>query len=194
LLLNHLWAGGVRARHVWLRFPFFFSLPLLVYARWRGLSWYERHGQVQHGYWDFRPSHLLRRLLPWTLLVDAGLAGLFNIYLPLWLGQTVVCERFVLDMLADLSVAFDVQDLHRRAPGSWYTRLLPSGAAVFILDLEQATVQARRPDLLTDKRLAQRLEIYRVLCQDLGLVSLSSMLPVEMVQDAILEQMKSGAP
>src|SRR5690606_9788348 len=95
LLLKHLEAAGGRPRHLWLRFPFFLTLPLLVYARLRGFSWYEEHDGVRQGYWNFRRSWVLRTLFPWVLLVDATLAAVVKVHLPLWMGRTIVCERFV---------------------------------------------------------------------------------------------------
>ncbi|MBI3242591.1 MAG: hypothetical protein HYZ49_09900 [Chloroflexi bacterium] len=184
-LLARLTASDVKPRHLWLRFPFLLSLPVLLYARWRGHSWYEDAGGVRHGYWDFRNSRLLRLTLPWLLLIDATLAAVINIYLPLWLGKTIVCERFVLDMLADLAVAFDDPGLSRRLPGKLYPRLLPTGAAIVALDLDAATIRERRPDLRTDRRLETRLEVYRQLAADLGMPVIRSDQLLEEVSEQI---------
>jgi thymidylate kinase len=178
LLLARLEALGLRPRHLWLRFPFLLSLPLLAYARWRGYSWHEQAGEARHGYWDFRRSWLLRALLPWVLLLDALLAALRKVYFPLWLGRTIVCERFALDMLVDLSVAIGDAGLHRRLPGRLYLRLIPRGAALFVLDLDAETIRERRADLRADRRLEARLDVFRSLCAERSLQVLSSMAPV----------------
>jgi hypothetical protein len=185
LLLEQLRATGVKSRRVWLRFPFFFSLPLLVYARWRGLSWYETSGDVRHGYWDFKGSKLLQTCLPWALLLDACLARLIWIDLPIWRGETVICERFVLDMLVDLSLAFERRDLYRQLPGRLYLRLLPVNARIIILDLDATTIQNRRADLCSDRFLQARLDAFRRLSSDLSLLNLSSSLPVSMLNAMI---------
>src|SRR5687767_9986185 len=83
LLCAWLKQRSIQPRRVWLRFPFIFSLPLLAYARWRRLSWYEVVEGVRHGYWDFRTSILLKALFPWCLLLDAALAAVVKVYLPL---------------------------------------------------------------------------------------------------------------
>lgn len=174
LLVEQLRARGLRVRRVWLRFPFFFSLPLLAYARLRGYSWHEQAGPVRHGYWHFRPSRLLRLLFPWALLLDASLAALFRIHLPLRAGWTIVCERFVLDMLVDQMVAFGEDCLPARLPGRLYLRLLPSGAKVILLDLSPARIQARRQDLQSDRLLAQRQQSFLALGAACGLPRLST--------------------
>jgi len=170
---------------VWLRYPFFFSVPLLAYARWRGYSWHEACGGVRHGYWAFGQSYLLRALLPWTLLVDAVLAALRRIYLPLWLGCVVVCERFVLDMLVDLAVAFDERDLYAGLPGRFYRRLIPRRSTVVCLDLDVPAIRARRPDLQFDRCLPVRVEAFRRLASACDVPTISTAPPVEQVQAQI---------
>ena len=178
LLVKQLQAQGVRARHLWLRFPFLFSLPLLAYARLRGYSWYEVTNGVRHGYWDFRRSRLMRRIFPWVLLLDAAIAALWAIYLPLWRGETVVCERFVLDMLVDLGVAAGEPEFYIQWPGRLYWRLLPQNALVFVLDLDVMTIRTRRADLTSDRRLADRVEAFRALALTRKLKMISSAPPV----------------
>jgi hypothetical protein len=182
LLTADLARRGVRWRHAWLRYPFFFSVPLLAYARWRGYSWHEACGGVLHGYWTFGRSRLLRALLPWTLLVDAALAALHRIYLPLWLGCVVVCERFVLDMLVDLAVAFDEPDLYARLPGRLYPLLIPCRSAVLCLDLDVPAIRARRPELQFDRCLPVRVEAFRRLAPACDVPTVSTAPPVEQVQ------------
>ncbi|MCL4294102.1 MAG: thymidylate kinase-like protein [Anaerolineae bacterium] len=191
-LLTRLTVLGVQSRPLWLRFPFCLSLPLFAYARWQGYSWREESDGVRHGYWDFRRSWLLRTLLPWVLLVDAALAALGQVYLPLWLGQTIVCERFVLDLLVDLVVGFVDPDLPRRWPGRLYPHLLPLKAAIVMLDLEADTIRARRADLQTDWRLEARLEAFRLMAQDQGLAVLSSQSSVLEVSQRIWKMINDG--
>jgi len=174
LIMERLRAEGVEPVHRWLRYPFLLSVPLLAYARWRGYSWYEKSGDVRHGYWDFRRSPLLQIFLPWTLLLDALLTALIKVYLPLALGRTIVCERFVLDMLVDMSVAFGDSELYRRLPGRLYPLLLPRRSAIAILDLDAETVRDRRKDLRIDWRLDTKLNTYRRLANTLQLPLLAN--------------------
>lgn len=194
LLVEKLQTVRRKVRRVWLRFPFLFSLPLLAYARWRGLSWYEQSGDVRFGYWDFSHSKILQTVLPWTLYFDAFLAGLIKIQLPLWKGETVICERFVLDMLVDLNVAFNQRDVHKRLPGKRFLRLIPRDALIFILDLDADTIRRRRENLRADRRLEERLEAYRVLSNDLSLKQFSSTMPIHDLNNLIFESAISPPP
>lgn len=195
LLTEQLRLLGVKARPLWLRFPFFFSLPLLAYARLRGLSWYEEAGgAVRHGYWDFRRSWLMKTVFPWLLLLDAALAALWKVYLPLWAGRTLVCERFVLDMLVDLALAVGDDRFYARLPGKLFPRLLPAKARTLALDLDPPAIRARRPDLASDRLLPQRLAAFRALAAGCGLPLISSRPPVEQVNAQIWQRLQAGPP
>jgi thymidylate kinase len=192
LLLEQLQAQGVRARHVWLRFPFTFSLPLLAYARLRGYSWYENESGFRHGYWDFQRSWLMREIFPWALLLDAALAAIRHIYVPLWRGEIIVCERFALDMLVDLSVATGETGLINQLPGRLFLRLLPARSQMIILDLDAPMVRCRRPDLSFDHRLDERLAAYRQLSAGLKIAPFSSRQPVEAIHCEIARLTGAG--
>jgi thymidylate kinase len=187
MLLDLLSTQGIKTDHVWLRFPFLFSIPFLIYARLRGFSWYETNNGIRHGYWDFRSSWLLRTFLPWFLLIDAALTALIKIYLPLWIGRSIICERFVLDMIVDLMVAFADFSFHRRVPGKFFLGLLPPQSKVFLLDLDAHTIIQRRPELETDRNLIDRLKFYRILVGDLSLQVFSSRLPTKQINSLIFE-------
>jgi thymidylate kinase/predicted nucleotidyltransferase len=163
LLVDQFRTQGINVKHIWLRFPFFFSLALLFYARLRGLSWYEQNGSVRLGYWDFRSSWIMRNLFPWVLLIDASIVAFLKIYISLWAGKTILCERFVYDMLVDLSIAFNDHHFIEKIPGRFFLRLLPKNSIVVILTLDLQTLKKRRLDLTYDQRLNQRLHEYEKL-------------------------------
>ena len=141
LLLEKLQAAGVKDPPCLATLPIFLQPAAVGLRPLARLSWYEQSGDIKHGYWDFSRSRLLQNILPWLLLLDASLAGFTKIYLPIWRGETVICERFVLDMLVDLSLAFGGKDLYKQLPGRLYLKLLPRNAKIFILNLDAATIR-----------------------------------------------------
>ena len=185
LLVQYLESRCIRCKRLWLRFPFFFSLPLLAYARWRGYSWHEVTDSVDHGYWDFQRSWLMQRVFPTALLMDAALASLLRVYLPLWLGTTIVCERYVLDMVVDLQVG-----THRRLVESWeldaFLRLLPRDAPVIGLVAPEPVVIQRRPDLRHDRLLTVKLSTYAALFERIACPVVETIQPVRQAQDRIV--------
>ena len=173
-LLEQFRSQSIDVKHTWLRFPFFFCLPLLFYARLRRLSWYERHGTVRHGYWDFHSSWIMRNVFPWVLLLDASLLAMIKIFLPLWKGETIICERFVFDMLVDLSIALNDHYFIDKVPGRFFIKLLPKNSFVVILTLDYESLQKRRFDLTYDHRLKERLQTYEILAARYFLPTIST--------------------
>jgi hypothetical protein len=186
LLIGYFSRNGIHSKRVWLRFPFFFSIPLLAFARWKGYSWHEVSNEVDHGYWDFSRSGFLKRLLPWTYFIDAIWAALWKVYLPLLCGGNIICERFVLDMLVDLSIAFKDLSLIDRLPGRLFFHLIPHNAHIVILNLDQGTVCSRRDNLRLDRALAGRLQAYSYLANYLKLVVIDGHPTISLVQEEIL--------
>jgi thymidylate kinase len=174
LLLAQMRANGAKVRPLWLRYPFFICTPLLVYARLQHYSWVEVNGSYKQGYWDFHNSWLMRRIFPWLLLFDTFLASLIKVTLPLKLGWTIVCERYILDILVDLAVATQELDLWDHLPGKLFLRLIPKNSRIFILDLDSETIKQRREDLQFDRYLERRLHAFRNFSAYLGIVQISN--------------------
>jgi thymidylate kinase len=185
LLIDQLRARGIKAKHLWLRFPFFFSVPLLAYARWRGLSWREEIGGFTFGYWDFHKSWVMRQVFPWILLLDSFLAAVWHIYSPLRTGYYIVCERFVLDMLVDLEIATGRHDIYMDVLGKLFINLIPADAGIFILDLDAETLRSRRTDLQYDCKLEERITAFRKLSSYNDYTQISSLSPKEQVNQMI---------
>lgn len=187
LLVAYLKSQGIRCERLWLRFPFFFSIPFLAYARLWGFSWHEVNGEINNGYWDFSCSWVMRKLFPWFLFIDATLAAAAKIYLPLLMRKSIVCERFVLDMLVDLWIAIQDPSVSEHLPGRLFINLIPDNSKIVVLDLDQDTICNRRPGLVLDHALASRLEVYRLLANHLKLPIIDNHQSISMVFQEILK-------
>jgi hypothetical protein len=188
LLLESINQKGKPPIFIWLRYPFLLSVPLLFYARIRGFSWVEIIKNEKYGYWDFNRSKLLRLLLPWTLLADSFLAALIKIYIPLFFGRDIVCERFVVDMLADLMVAFNNYKIIQSVPCRLYLKLLPGKTNVIMLDLDEKIVCKRRPCLIKDRNLSARLAMFRLLAQTFKIEIVLSNKSIDEIQGLIKKE------
>lgn len=192
LLMERLRADKIPVHHLWMRFPLLLSAPFLAYARLRGFSWYEAHGDARLGYWDFRRSWVLRSVFPWVYLLDALIVSIFRVYLPALAGRMIVCERYVLDMLIDLSVALAQPDFCQRMPGRLYFRLLPGRGRIIILDADLDTLRARRHDLSSDQHLEQRLKAFRQLAAYRSLSIIPGSLSLNEVHQIIMALAQPG--
>lgn len=174
MLVKELRRRGIPALYRRIRFPFLLSLPLLIYARLRGFSYTLWAGKTAVGYQGFNESRVLRGLYPWTLYLDLLLATLFCVKLPMGLGCTVVCDRFVLDTMVDLAVALDRRSMLQTEWGRRYSSLTPSGTKAFLLVSGSQVIKERRPELFIDPNFQIRSDLYQQLADSPGLVSLST--------------------
>lgn len=198
-LLALLREENIPARCVWLRFPHLVSAPLLAYARLRGCSYYEIVQGQRHGYWDFRRSWALSHLLPWALLVDTFLVALVKLYWPLARGWTVVCDRFVVDILVDLITGLGDESFDARQPGKRFFDLLPSHSRVVVIDLDSDLARQRCPELRGDRTHEQRRAAYLDIARRHGLPVVSSATTIDVTTAALMESLgalrnSSGMP
>ena len=124
-LVADLMARNARVRRVRLRFPVMLSAPLIVYARLRG---YYDNSEDQAavgpgpGVRAYHRSSVLRSLFPWTQLIDGVLMAFVKAWLPRRLGYTVICDRFLPDVLSDALTAtnrpFDAEGRLERSFGA----------------------------------------------------------------------------
>lgn len=184
---------NIPVRYVWLRFPRLFSVPFLIYARWRGYSHREWVNGHQHGYWNFSHSWLMSTLFPWILWLDTVLLTLIKVYLPLRLGYTLVCDRFVVDILADLMTGLDDLRFDERIPGRLFLDLLPQWTKVVILDLDTETVRQRSPELKGDRSHAQRRKVYLELARRHCLPILSTAPSIEAIRVRLIDEIAGRA-
>ena len=192
-MLYWLQREGVPVRYVWLRFPRLFSVPFLVYARLRGYSRREIVDGHQHGYWDFSRSWLMSKVFPWALLLDTLLVALVKLYVPLWRGYTVICDRFVVDILVDLMTGLNDTRFDEHFPGRLFLTLLPGGTRVVVLDLDTEIVRQRCPELAGDRTHSKRRAIYWGLARRRHLSVVSTEPSVECVSVRLQEAINDTA-
>jgi thymidylate kinase len=191
-LIDRLAAQGTAARYVWLRFPRLSCTPFLVYARLRGYSRQETVDGQRYGYWDFGRSWVMRNLFPWALWVDTWLMALVRLYRPLWRGETVVCDRFVADVLVDLMLGLGEPCLDQRTVGRLFLWLLPREARTAVIDLETALAVERTPALRPDRTRSARRELYLGLAARQGWPVVSAADAPEVVTEKVIGALTRG--
>jgi thymidylate kinase len=184
---------GIPVRQVWLRFPRFFCIPFLIYARLCGYSSREVVDGYEHGYWNFTGSWLMVNVFPWALWLDTLLLSLVKIYLPLWHGNTVVCDRFITDILADLMAGIDDPRFDERLVGRLFWALLPTGTRIVICDLETEVARQRSPELKGDRSHPWRRQVYLNLARRHNLPVISTLEPVEATTAKLLQVITTSA-
>ena len=168
-LVREIQSDNRKCVYRWLHYARLLSLPLLVYARLRGLSKYKTVAGQKYGSWEFKRSFLLCHVLPWLMLVDAFLFSLVKIRLPLLLGYTVVVDRYIHDILVDIMLGTEQPYLHRKPVGQLFLKLVLRKSSVVLLDVDAEKLRVRRDDLRHDETLERHGKYYNRLAQDMGI-------------------------
>ena len=168
-LVRRFEENDVRASLTWFRFQHFFVLPILALCRVIGLTEYVHADGYRFGVWRFYRSRLLRKVTPMAMLVDTWLFSMIRVWLPLMLGETLVCDRHVHDTLVDLMLGTHEPELDRSMVGRCFLRLVPRDAQVFVVDAPPETIIERRPAMAHDPTLAERRRLYQALARRHGL-------------------------
>lgn len=84
-----------------------------------------------------------------------------SIKLPLMLGQSIVCDRYVYDSVVDLAMDFRYTDERLQAVLRSYLRFIPKPDLVFLIDLpERIAFQRGKDDIPSITFLSKRRSIY----------------------------------
>jgi hypothetical protein len=83
----------------------YLSKPLLLFCRFVGLTEYENINGVRVGYHHFYRSKIISWLYVVLRGIDTWFDALFRVYIPARiLGKTIICDRYIFDVLIDLMV------------------------------------------------------------------------------------------
>ena len=106
--------------------------------------------------------------------------------------EILLIDRFNLDTLADLMVDTNRLNLHRTWVGRQFIKIVPDYSNVFILEVRESSIRARKKDTLYDETLGRKLEVYNILSRDLGLKSIDNNGKIDDAYNEILNYINYG--
>lgn len=170
LIIEYLRKKGIKCQYQWLRFHYFFSLPLLAFCRVAGYTRLSYLGNTQKcSYHEFYKSRIISVIYPWVLLIDTLFFTTIKVYIPMFFGTSIVCDRFVYDTLIDMAVATKDYEMYRKPVGKLFLRLIPNNARFVMLDLDKLTIFSRRFELKDDVTFSERHSLYTVLSRQFNI-------------------------
>jgi len=182
--------GVVRIRSRWRPV---LSLPMLMILRRLGYARVHRAGGV----------YIVETRLPskggltslWCILtqveniVKTGVKLVF----PLLLGRTVICDRYVLDMVVDGMAGLHDPPSHTRLSFR-LLQLLPKPSFAFFMDIDPEVALKRKPDLPALEDYVERLQLYRELSSQWGVTVVNARVSAETIHRSIWSIISSGLP
>jgi len=160
MLLSELKISGRKCKYVWFREPYFFSFPLMYVFRILHLTKViclpNKRIQGEHRY-NVNPIALV---WPWVRLVDLIIWIVWQVYIPVWRGFVVICDRFIHDILVDVMIDINNLKLYHTLVGQLMLKLVPSFSMVVMLDISEATAFQRKNDIAHLNYLVARRRLY----------------------------------
>jgi thymidylate kinase len=169
-LINLFGEKGIKATYKWMRFNHYLSKVINVIGRLRGLSFYTIYpDDTKVGYHHYYKSSFLSATYCLTTIFDTFIASLFKLWIPILMGhQVIVLDRFVFDIIVDLSIDTRNPGLLLGWQGKALRRFLPLEAISIYLDVDKHIIHKRRPDTRWDENFAARKEMYEKICVAYG--------------------------
>lgn len=185
-LVDLLTRRGRRVTYVWLRYPQYVSLPVLLISRLLRITRYSLVDGRRTGRWEFHRAPWLAYLLLAAQVIDARLARHVRIEPHLREGSTVILDQFVFDIAVDIAVALRRPEMLT----SHLCRLLYGAlppATTMVLDAPPAILRERRPSPESDEVLALRVELYQTVASIANLTIVDASVPEASVSMAIVD-------
>lgn len=127
-LLNEYLSGkGLKVKYIWFRWPILFSYPflavcrLLGYTKWKTIS----GSSVRYAERRFYMNKALAKLWPWFFTIDTLINSFLKVKIQTAFGYTVLCDRFIPDIVVDLICETKDYKLPTRLPGRLLFSIVP---------------------------------------------------------------------
>ncbi len=172
------------SKRVWCRWRPITSLPLLIILRRLGYA--EVHPTSSIGFVETRIPRNGGLAFLWSTLtqIDNFVKTGAMVVIPLMLGRTVICDRYVLDLMVEGMA--DLKDSPESKRLSFkLLRFLPRPQQAFLVRVDPRVAFERKPDMPTLSHFRARAELYNELAGDLGVEVLDGSLSPEAIHDEI---------
>jgi len=171
LLEKHLSQSSFRVKRIWFRwvallsYPFLALCRLLGYTRWKTIS----RSNVRYAERKFYMNKALARLWPWLFTLDTFIYSILHIKARRILGYTILCDRFIPDIIVDLMCETRDYRLPKRLAGRLLLSLIPKDSKLIIIDVSESTAYNRKYDIPSINYLKERRKLYLTLAKTLNM-------------------------
>jgi len=164
---------GMKFSYVWGGFNDSFTIfrPFIAVAKglvFRGNKHMEESGTKGRALKSSRLSTIYQYLA----LVDYIFQAFHRISLPLAIGTSVICDRYIYDLTNSIGVLLDYPADRTLALLDRCLGFLPKPDLVFLIDLPEALAYQRKPDTISLDSLSVRRETYLQMAQQYGMTML----------------------
>jgi len=159
--------NGVPSNYLWFRTPYFFTYVILLISRELGFTHYIRCGRSKVASSNFM-SQPIRTVYRVLALFDTTIHYCLKLAIPRYFGATIVCDRWIYDVIVDISVNTQDRAFCSSLVGRVMILLASKADFVAMLDASDLKLNSRRPDAKFDPLIGERRRLYRLLADKYG--------------------------
>lgn len=190
-LVREMQACGTRCRYVWGGFaptvllrPILWLVKKIVYRQGRDTEISASKGQVLK-------NRKASALYHCVVLTDYVLQLLARVGLPLACGWSVVCDRYVHDIVVTTALVLDYSDGRLLRLLAGLQRLVPRPDLVLLADVPEKVAYARKDDVPSVAFLGERRRRYRLVAEAYGLPVLDARQPSDVLCAKVVAELES---
>jgi dTMP kinase len=196
-LVKSLKRKGIKCKYVWGRWTPFLLKPFEILLK----KFYLKSKKIDCNNYDeyvrekrrIIGNYKLALIWEYLVLLDYCIQVLLKVRLPLLLGKTIICDRYIYDTLVDLTIDFDFSG---EEAGEIFTSrflsLFPKPSLILLLDVPEAVACKRKGDLGLMNYLVDRRKTYLEVSQVLQAVVLDNSKNFFEIQETIMDGVKSA--
>jgi len=162
-LVRALGEHGIKSKYVWNRFQPRMMMPFILIGKalfFRGKDVLGNYAQYSNSKKGLFQNPIIAILYQYLLLLDYIIQTLIQVRLPLSRGKSLVCDRYVHDIVADLAVDFSYSSEAIRKRLNRILLILPKPDLVFLIDVPEEIAYQRKDDVPSIELLKQRRKAY----------------------------------
>jgi thymidylate kinase len=187
-LVAHLRRSGIKCTYMWFGFAYFFSWPFMVFCRILGYTKiHHLAGGISVSERKYYKNKAISKIWPCIQLIDTLILSILRLTSLRWRDLTVVCDRFIPDIIVDLMADVDDDKIYKKRIGQYMFRLIPKPLFTICLDVTEETAQKRKKDIPGLEYLTRRRRLYHLVSSELGIPVVNAEEPFPSVQRRLVE-------
>ncbi len=168
LLEKYLRKKGLSVKRVWFRWNAFFSYPFLALCRLLGYTQWKtiERSNIRYAERRFYMNKALAKIWPWLFTLDSLLHLIIKVRLWASIGYTVLCDRFILDVLVDMMCETKNYQLLKHVAGKLLLSLITKeDSKLMVIDVVESIAYNRKHDIPNVNYLKERRKLYLIMAR-----------------------------
>ena len=166
------------------------SYPFLAFLRLMGITRKVQKGNSQYFERSLDRSTPLSLLWQFFVWIDETVATFFKVTLPLKMGMTVICDRYVYDLVVDVAADLESESVMWKIPLKLAFKTTPNPDIAFLMVAPESCAYDRKDDTPNMKYLRIRKHLIQDLAKHFPFIIVDSTLPMPENQESVLEKVR----